>query len=206
MRGVAPGSGPAHQVTESSSTWAGPRAEAVLGAPQKPPAAHASAQRLPPERGKGAWTTAEQRRSLPRRRRRLPVRDAWVRPQTAPGCLAFFRLPGSKDCRLPRSAVLSAPATRPGWLQYGEGGLLHGHGPLPRGVRAGDRKVDGGGYANGEETCRWTLRVQPFSRPRADLARFLITITCQLPKYLSQWLPCFSLRKLSLALPHRDWR
>lgn len=48
------------------------------------------------------------------------VRDAWVRPQIAPGCLALFCLPGSKSPCPPRSAaVRSSLAPRPGPLTDG---------------------------------------------------------------------------------------
>lgn len=68
-----------------------------------------SEQRLWLKRRKGAWTRAEQRR-FRSPSRRLLIRDAWVRPQIAPGCLVFSRPPGSKvrSRRVPLSSLLSS--------------------------------------------------------------------------------------------------
>lgn len=204
------GEGLAHQETESSSTWAGPPAGArwqgsVLFGNHK----RFFAQRLSPERRKGAWTTAEQQR-FRSSCRCLLVRDAWVRPQITPGCLTFFCLPGSKGPRPPRSAaVLSFP--RPGsleWRRYGgEGGLHHRSRRLVRGVGTGDRKVDGGGDANGEEAGRWMLRVQTFSQPHPTPGA---NVSGALSYHHYVWAlkistACFIIGKFSLTLSHSNW-
>lgn len=128
------------------------------------------AQRQSPKRRKGAWTTAEQQR-FPSPSRRLLIRDSWIRPQIAPGCLSFFRLPGSKGPRPPSSAGLCPLVPWLGvsaWRYGGESEVHHCSRRLVRGVGTGDRKVDGGGNANGEEPGKWMLRVQTFSRPHLD--------------------------------------
>lgn len=111
--------------------------------------------------GKGAWTAAEQLRSLqrpPGRRRRALGRGAQVRSEIAPGCLAI-RLPRKHSPRPPRSASrappLPPPPPPPGpRVLHGGERCVHardGRRHVLR-VRGGDGKVDGGGDAHGQRS------------------------------------------------------
>lgn len=122
--------------------------------------------------GKGAWTTAEQLRFLllpPRRGRRSQVWGAQVRPELPPECLTV-RLRRKRRLAPPRSVAGSSAAAASGVLiaalpgQYGgERGTHAGFWRRVLGVGGGERKVDGGGDANGEEPGRWMPRVGTFS-------------------------------------------
>lgn len=111
----------------------------------------------------------------------------------------------------PRSAVLSSLVPRPGVSERrrygGEGGVHHYSRRPVRGVRTGDGKVDGGGDANGEESGRWMLRAQTFSRPYPDQSSW-----ANVPGALSimsenTWSSnlFYSRGNFSLALSHSNW-
>lgn len=140
---------------------------------------HATFRRACPLSGKGAWITAEQRRfsvaaAAPPQLR--TGRGRPVRPELAPECLAVRRPPGNGCPRPPRSVACALPPRQlPGFSsaapgRHGEeGGVRAGPWRRVLGIGGGDRKVDGGGDANGEEPGRWMPRVGTFCGSHPNL-------------------------------------